>query len=175
MGVRFISKQGKDSKLWLMCCLINISIVCFLHYRNYKQNRTIENLKLDVYALKEFSTIAQLDAVGNPPGYGHGSDIKFNSELTDLLTNTYTVKNNQYYMERTSEAELIYRSVIEKYPKFPFAYYFLVLCLREKKDESWKIYTKKAIEIFEITTSIVGHNSNHDEILKKLRKYLNKR
>jgi hypothetical protein len=175
IGVRFITRQGKYSKLWLICCLINILIVGYFYYSNYRKNRFIKDLESDVYALKEYSTIAQLDAVGNPPGYGPGSDIKFNSELTDLLRYTYTVKDSQYYMNRTPEAESTYKIVIEKYPKFPFGYYFLVLCLREKKDESWKEYAKKGIEILEITTSIDRHNPNHDEILRKLKVYLNEK
>jgi hypothetical protein len=36
-------------------------------------------------------------------------------------------------------------------------------------DPEWKKCANKAIEIFEVTTSIAGHDASHDEVMKILK------
>jgi hypothetical protein len=60
--------------------------------------------------------------------------------------------------------------VVEKFPTFPFSYYSLAVCLRKYgDDDSWRYYARKAIEILENTTMLVGHERGHDEALKELQ------
>lgn len=133
---------------------------------------TTNQIKSDLSAVIDYSSVAKLDALGNPPGSGFGSDIVYNSELTSLLKGTYSVRDNQIFMKRNVKSESRYKEIINKYPNFPFGHYYLALCLRDKGDVSWKDAAKKAITILEQTTKIDGHNSNHDEVLSKLRIYL---
>jgi len=133
----------------------------------------IEEQKKTIDALRDYSHVAQLDALGSPPGFGPGSDIKFDSPLIEMLKGTYTTRKKQIFMKRDTKAEARYREVIDKYPNFPFAYYFVALCLRERNDKGWRQYAEAAVNILLKTTTIDGHNENHDEVLRKLQSYLN--
>ena len=129
-------------------------------------------LESDLVAVREYSSVARRDALGNPPGGGIGSDIKFNDELTKLLEDMYAIKDDQIRMLRGQEAEHRYRNVIQKFPKFPFGHYFLAICLRERGDDEWRDHARKAVDVLKITTRIDGHNSNHDEVLEKINAWL---
>ena len=62
------------------------------------------------------------------------------------------------------------KSVIEKFPQCPFAYYFLSLCLKERGDSSWRGYAEKARSILQKTTSVENHSKDHDLILGEVNK-----
>jgi hypothetical protein len=64
------------------------------------------------------------------------------------------------------------RYIIEKMPLYPFSYYFLAICLKEKGDRSWKDYANKAKSILEKTTQFPSHHSDHDEILQEINKLI---
>lgn len=132
----------------------------------------IEEQKHTINSLRDYSHVATLDALGYPPGLGLGSDLKFNSPLTEMLEGTYTTKDKQLFMKRDSQAEARYRAVIDKYPNSPFAYYFVALCLHQKDDSGWRQYAEAAVNILMKTTMIDGHNANHDEVLQKLQSML---
>lgn len=124
--------------------------------------------KADIAAVREYSWIARLDALGNPPGTGFGSALEYKDELTGLLKDMYTIIGNQLIMKKGPEPELRYRKVIERFPKFPFGHYFLALSLRDRGVDEWQTHAIEAIRILRITTQFDGHNANHDEILQKL-------
>ena len=44
----------------------------------------------------------------------------------------------------------------------------LTECLRKAGDDNWRSYARRAIQIFEKTTTIAGHNGNHDQALANL-------
>lgn len=135
-----------------------------------KLAQEIENLQKDIIAIRDYSDMASLNALGKPHSDG---DIVWNTAISRILEGTWEKRENQFVMRRDKEAEEKYREVIQKFPKFPFAYYFLALCLKYRGDEEWEIYAKKAVEILEITTTISGHKSHHDDVLQKLYRYLN--
>lgn len=134
----------------------------------------IEKLEYVAGAILDYSNVARLDALGNPPGLGPGGDISFNSPLTNAIRPHYRYDKNtkKIHMSRSKEAEETYRELIENFPTFPFGYYFLVLCLRERGDQEWRTYAEKAVEILEKTTKLSDHHPNHDEILSKLAEWL---
>lgn len=72
----------------------------------------------------------------------------------------------------TPAAITVCKSVIEKFPQYPFAYYFLFLCLKEKRDASWRGYAEKARSIFQKTTGMENHSKDHDLVLGELNKLL---
>lgn len=137
-----------------------------------KKDQRIAELEDTTNSILEYSEVARLDAVGNPPGLGPDSDISMNTELVNLLKDTYVLRDGRFHMSRSTESEAKYRQVIEKYPKFPFGYYFVVLCLKDKGNDEWKTYAKKAVEILEQTVKIDGHNKGNDEVLAKLKHWL---
>jgi hypothetical protein len=140
--------------------------------RLQKLAQEIETLQHDVVALRDYSDIASLNALGKP--YEDG-DVIFNTPISIILESTWERKDGNLVMRRDEEAEKKYREVIRKFPKFPFAYYFVALCLRDKGDESWRKYAQDAVKILEITTTISGHNNHHDEVLQRLYRYLNEK
>ena len=165
---RVVSEKWKRISFWtyLPFALAYTGVTVFLVFGSLKTNRTLE-------AVRDYSAVARLDALGNPPGAGIGSDIKVNTELVGLLADTYQVKGDQIFMNRDSDAEQRYRTVIQKFPKFPFGHYYLTLCLRDRNDESWRQHAERTVEIFSLTTQIDGHNTNHDEVMKKVSAWLN--
>lgn len=138
--------------------------------RLQKLAQEIRTLRHDVIAIRDYSDMASLNAFGKP--YADG-DIIFNTPISRILEGTWEKRENQAIIKIDNEAEEKYREVIRKFPKFPFAYYFLVLCLKDRNNEGWKDYATKAIKILEITTSISGHQQDHDKVLQRLYGFLN--
>ncbi len=118
--------------------------------------------------IRDYSSVAQLDALGQPPNMGINSDVKVKNKLTMLLEGTYSIANGQIFMKRDSKVEQRYRSIIEEYPNFPFGYYYLALCLRERGDDEWRLHAQYAVGILKCTIQIDGHSKNHDEVLNKI-------
>jgi len=118
--------------------------------------------------IRDYSSVAQLDALGQPPNMGINSDVKIENKLTVLLEGTYSVANGQIFMKRDSKAEQRYITIIEEYPNFPFGYYYLALCHRERGDDEWRLHAQHALDILKNTTQIDGHSKNHDEVLNKI-------
>jgi hypothetical protein len=92
-----------------------------------------------------------------------------------MLQPVVTFEGSIGRVQMNSEAEAIYRRVVVEYPDFPFGHYYLALCLREKADTDWRTHAEMALALFEETTQIVGHNPQHDDGLRRLRKLLGKR
>lgn len=63
----------------------------------------------------------------------------------------------------------IYRKVINFEPRFPFSYFMLSDCMRRLGQDGWVSYAEHAVKILEVTTSIAGHRSEHEEVLVRLR------
>jgi hypothetical protein len=63
-----------------------------------------------------------------------------------------------------------FESTLQKYPRYPFSYYFLAEAFRLKGDSQLAHkYARKGMSIFEITTNIPLHSPDHDDALKNLR------
>ena len=133
--------------------------------------KQIKELESSVIAVQKYSDVAYLSCMGTPSSGGKG--IRISSVISKKLEGTYKQYNGRYFPLCGSESEAKYREVIEKHPRFPFSYYWLALCLREKGDEAWKDYARKAVQILENTTKISGHHENHDQALKRLKEHLN--
>ncbi|MCL5269743.1 MAG: hypothetical protein M1457_04130 [bacterium] len=128
------------------------------------------DLENDVDIIKRYSDVAKMNALGMdvevvPP-------LQYNSPISTLLMGTWQSIEGRLVMSKTIEAEKKYRKIVDKYPHFPFSYYYISDCLKERGDPSWKDYAHKAIDILEKTTSITGHHHNHDEMLQYLKKEL---
>lgn len=72
----------------------------------------------------------------------------------------------------TPAAIHICKAIIVKFPNYPFAYYFLSLCLKKAGDPSWREYAQTAKEIFEKTTEIDNHHHDHDLIFAEVGRLL---
>ena len=88
--------------------------------------------------------------------------------LSLMMDGTYKLDGNTLTFYRTPDAEARLRKVIANYPEFPFAHYGLALCLRDRADGGWRAEMARAKEIFQITTSVPGHQPDHDDALKRI-------
>ena len=164
---RVINQKWKRICFWIYIpfAIGYISVTIFLVFSSIRT-------EADLVALRDYSSVANRDALGNPNYAGIGSDIKYNDELTSLLADMYSIEGSQIVMKRGLEAEQRYREIIDKFPKFPFGYYFLAFCLRERGDDEWRFHARQAVKILRMTTQVDGHSRNHDEVLNKISSWL---
>lgn len=125
----------------------------------------LNTVATSVEIMRDYSDMARLNAFGKP--YEDG-DIIFNTPTSSMLEGTYRRNGDKYVIRHDQDAELVFRSVIARFPRFPFAYYFLALCLKDKDEPNWKLPAQQAVELLQKTTQIAGHDAAHDEVLAKL-------
>ncbi len=121
--------------------------------------------------IEKYSNIAKMQPCGSD--VCPGKYIHFTGGLGGDLQGTYTKDGNKFTYNCSDESINKLISITENYPDFPFSYYGLATCKKDRGIDGWEVYAKKAIEIFEQTTKIDDHNSCHDDALKDLRNDLN--
>jgi len=134
----------------------------------------LKSSKLKLEDFKKYSYVSKLGPDGidvrpNPP-------LTTTDKLFNLLKSTYDISgedNHLFYYKCDDVSLTVYKNVIDNYPNFPFSYFALAQCKKQKNQSDWKNYAIKAIEIFKITTQIGGHKSEHDGALNILNNYLN--
>jgi hypothetical protein len=136
-----------------------------------KLAQKITDMESTIVALRDYSDIAKLGPEGSSM-LGDGG-IRVSTQLSVMMEGAYVLNGKKFHFILTPEAEAKSMAVIEKFPNFPFAYYHVMLCLRERNDAKWRIYAQKAKEILKITTTIGGHVKSHDEALNNILSYLN--
>jgi hypothetical protein len=132
-----------------------------------ERNKRIEFLKHQADNVKEYSYYATLDVYGR--NFIPEDGIKFNSDLYNRMEKILTEVNGKTFVKNGNAVLPEIDAVIKKYPNFPFGYWAKYNLLKTKGDSNWRQFAKKAANIFEITTSIKGHNSMHDEALKAVK------
>jgi hypothetical protein len=86
-------------------------------------------------------------------------------------TATFDIEDN---VMCTASALDQYRSIIKKYPFWPFAHFVLAICLKQQSDKSWEEHAMTALEILEKTTAVPNHHPDHSIALKRVKKMLQK-
>lgn len=142
----------------LAVLVLGLVVSAIDHWHSERSINTLE-------AKNDYSDVARLNAQGKPFPDG---DIAFNSPLSAMMDGTYKLQDNTFSFYRTPEAESQLRKVIANYPNFPFAYYALALSIRDRGDGRWRAEMDRARRIFQITTSIPGHQQDHDDALKRI-------
>jgi hypothetical protein len=137
-----------------------------------RQEAESQSLKQQIETIREYSDVAQLTFNGSP---WIGGDIKLNTPLSAIMEGTATeVTPGRFRRVCTDEGLMKYREAIKDFPRFPFSYFWLALCLKDRSDPSWIEYARIAQQIFEHTTQIAGHHPSHDEAKKYLSEILSK-
>ena len=143
-------------------------IVSNMQKENLQKESEIKSLNKEVVGIKDYGNVANLDDLGVEKRYGD----MFTGWKTDLYTLMeqviFETKGMPIFNIKDS-ALLILDIVISKYPKFPFAYFAKSMILLKKGQTNWREFADKALDIFAITTTIEGHNKNHDTALKFLK------
>jgi hypothetical protein len=98
-----------------------------------------------------------------------GSGVEVSSPVAGWMKNYIQGKDGGLKWKCDSSAIAHFRSIIKAQPNYPFPYYFLAICLKEKGDQTWQKYAKDGIQILEKTTTIPGHDPGHDDALKRMK------
>jgi hypothetical protein len=135
-----------------------------------QKNEEIARLENDLVAVRDYADIAQLNLIGKP---FIDTAIIWNSDLSSMLEGTYTIEGTYVTFKNDHESDQKFKAVIERYPRFPFAYYALAWSLRSKGKPEWVIYAHIAREKLEKTSLVSGHHPNHDQTLQQIKNALN--
>lgn len=136
---------------------------------NHINNGTINGNNGDINIFQsDYSIVAKQDMYGLEVHYGYGF-TGGETELSKLMTKVLIEKEGKIDINLSDTSLFYAKQVIGKYPHFPFAYYAIAKILSTRNNTDWIPYARKAIEILNITTSIPGHNLNHDQVFTILK------
>lgn len=138
-------------------------VSAFTHRREVERAGALDK---NVRALREFPRIAQLEPTGVRGIAGAG--LRETSEIFEALDGAWVEKDGKVFADCEEKSLQKFRAVTDQEPRFPFAYYALAVCLHEREESGWEEHAHKAIEIFEITTSLPDHRASHDQALAEL-------
>lgn len=159
-------KTQKKILLWTIIFFavfsINFGIRIYLISSGHKKSEKLVELENEIDTLKHYTHMSFLDYKGLSTGGGAGG-LRQATEISRLMEKVVQVNNGGYTIGTGATNEAIYKNVIELYPYFPFAYYFLAKSQKERNDAMWKSNAKKALEILTQTTKIDGHFLHHDQ------------
>jgi hypothetical protein len=132
-----------------------------------KLAQEVELQRKTLNVIQRYTQISKLNVIGTtgtvaPP-------LKEETGVSRMLEGTFTVVNDRASYSCDSNAIAKFQEVIAKVPDFPFSYYAMAFCLRQRGDTSWKDYAMKAVDILENTTTMDGHHPSHDQILRELK------
>jgi len=133
----------------------------------------VRNVKEELRAVREYSSIARLTFTGLPLDFAGGGDIVYTTPLSALLKPAVEkFGTNQMRFKCDEPSVHVLEKATNQYPKFPFSYFGLAFCSHDAGDSSWRGYALKATEILRETTTIDGHAPEHDQALAKLNTLL---
>jgi hypothetical protein len=126
-----------------------------------RESRETRERDQQIEALKDYSQIARYDVFGTtglaaPP-------LKETTDISPLLEGVVTAKDGKAVADCEDASLAKFKTVIERFPRYPFGYYWMAVCLRVKNDPGWKDYASQALTILQKTTILNGHHSHHDE------------
>ncbi|GAP70556.1 hypothetical protein BA6E_124371 [Bacteroidales bacterium 6E] len=133
-----------------------------------ERNLKIIELEREMANFREYSYYADYNIYGTNINAGEG--IKLTSDLYGRMSKILVEKDGQVFVKSSKEIIPQIDEVIKRYPNFPFGYFAKFDILKVHNDPEWKVYAAKAIKIFEVTTTISGHDASHDQALSILRK-----
>jgi hypothetical protein len=136
-----------------------------------QNDRKIAISQQEMVATKKYFYVSTLSFNGTP--YSKQGDIKFSNEISQAIEGTWFESTPDHFRPVcTTEVLQKDRDAIRLFPDFPFTYYALAFCQQVAGASDWRSIAEQAVAIFEQTTSIGGHNQNHDQCLAYLRQIL---
>ncbi len=143
---------------------------------NEGRRKEVEQAKNDAAAAKaELADLSEYGEVATYTFNGYQKSGQFLSPFTPVSkwTEGYLIIREKEYLFNCNQDSInYYKSLIKKYPKFPFPYIALSRCLLGEKDSSWRQCVIKAQSILRKTTKIPLHSKEHDLWLEQVNKML---
>lgn len=132
--------------------------------------KTLQQTNVVLENTKKYSYVARYGYYGGENLIGLG--LATDSKLYNLMEPTYYTENNLFYYRCGEPHESTYLQVIKEFPDFPFSYFALASCKKQRNESDWNYYAKRALEIVKWTTTIGGHKKEHDSIINYLEDIL---
>ena len=179
-------------KLFVLGCLTVgiISLPIRSHFETAGNEETIEDLRTQVgmaeqklvendmirKKIVEYGDIAKLNADGSTglvkKGGGlTGGDTAITPKAEKIWIYSGENKDTRHPkcdMEGIKKA----KQIIGEHPTFPFSYYVLAACHKEKGEQMWITYSQRDLEILEFTTQVPAHNRHHDTVRQRLEDWM---
>ncbi len=140
-----------------------------LHQQLEDTEKSANAAKKQINDLSEYGEVATYTFDGDQES---GQFLSPFTPVSKWAQGYLTMSNDDYLFNCNPDAMKHYKEIINQYPKFPFPYLALSVCLLKHRDSSWEKYTMKAKSILEITTNIPLHCKAHDLWLKQVNKIL---
>ncbi len=147
-------------------------------YPGLEGKEALEKLKTDITAVENratelentFNSIPEYGLEAKTDFYGFDETIPNGMGVTKFYkwSGEYIKENGDktYTSDCSDRAINHYKSIIEKYPNYPFPYIIIGQCYKSKYNIEWIAYIKNAQEILRRTTKIPFHAMSHDQALE---------
>jgi hypothetical protein len=171
-----LNKIGLDNKQLREEHTKNIRKIESLEKEDSENKRQLADLRMKTSEqqakqdiIQEFTEVASWNYRGETDT---GGGVSFSGPLSGLLGRRVTEKNGGIVWQCNSDALKDYQTIIKQYPRYPFPYLYIGMCLKNAQDPSWKSYATKGLELFMKTTTSPKHSLSHDTGLKLLKEAL---
>ena len=174
-------KKSQDGKLQALVTTMDEFIkIAEKRYPDLTKEKALKKLQTDIENIDarakilekkaaNYSTYAEVATWNFNGSKIVGSGVEVSSPVAGWMKNYIQGKDGGLKWKCDSSAIAHFRSIIKAQPNYPFPYYFLAICLKEKGDQTWQKYAKDGIQILEKTTTIPGHDPGHDDALKRMK------
>lgn len=147
------------------------SVITAVRYVSEVKRRE-ENARI-VTALRDYSYVATL----NPKGTTYldeGRGFKETTKLSRILDGAIQKDEDADRWNGTCDSESLgkYQRAAEVVPNFPFSYFFLADCLRNRGDRAWRNHAEVGLGHFDMTTQLAAHHPTHDAAREMLVSWL---
>lgn len=166
--------KNQQNKIWgyisLTLVLLGGTLSFYIFQQNGKKSgETIQRLESTIENLNNLQRYGHVSNLGMYGGENMmGPGLYTTDPLYNALSGTYRIENNAFKFNCGQEYEDRYKAIIEQYPDFPFTYYALADCKKQRNEEDWRAYATKAVEILKWTTQIGGHKAEHGQALSQM-------
>ncbi len=165
IGIIGVLRPEKRKGLWKITVISLLVIVAII------QAITVRQKNQELADIRDYANVSKLDLRGKSFVAGWG--LEHSTGISRIIEPTVTEKEGEVGFKCDDESLKRYERTIQEYPRFPFSYYAMALCLQKRGDNTWREYASKAISIFEITTRIGGHHKTHELAMEQLLRLLN--
>jgi hypothetical protein len=155
-------------------------------YITYKsdifKDMSLKNANQELDRIKNYNYVSKLGYNGSEQQFFYAMDPNhpiIPSGLPQILIGTYSITGsasdgapNRIEYKCDVDSQQKYQKAIDFNKNYPFSYYALAVCEKQVNNQEWQSNARKALDIFNITTVIDGHNLWHDLGKKEVEKIL---
>jgi hypothetical protein len=161
--VFFLTDRSHWRKILLIVGILGAALSGLQAYNNRQRADGLQNEVGTLQQKQEYWDVSKLNALGLTGIAGPG--LVEHTAINNLI-GRHVKLEPKFWVDCLPEATTAFEAVIAMNENFPFTYYYKALCSHANQREGWQRNLERARRILRITTTIPGHNQNHDEVLK---------